>query len=146
MRFFVLMLLFFITNSTVMAIPDYLKDGEIIVKLKNGSVQRFSTNEYKIVKRPPPGFVPKECVQKPCKPEIVEKPVFVCRRNGLTLHLGKGYDGMVYSEDEKGAMIMRNETIVGGLSYTFRFATCRWEVTSTALSNETYTLGLGFNF
>ena len=48
-----LLILMALFTSTVNAeeIPRYLKDGEIIVKLKNGKTYTYSTNEYKVVKR-----------------------------------------------------------------------------------------------
>ena len=48
-----LLILMALFTSTVNAeeIPDYLKEGEITVKLKNGKTYTYSTNEYKVVKR-----------------------------------------------------------------------------------------------
>ena len=49
-KLLILMTLFTLTVKAE-EIPNYLKDGEIIVKLKNGKTYTYSTNEYKVVKR-----------------------------------------------------------------------------------------------
>lgn len=48
-----LFLLGLLISSTVFAqqVPDFMKDGVITVKLKNGKTYSFSTNEYKVVSR-----------------------------------------------------------------------------------------------
>ncbi len=49
-KLLILMTLFTLTVKAE-EIPNYLKEGEITVKLKNGKTYTYSTNEYKVVKR-----------------------------------------------------------------------------------------------
>jgi hypothetical protein len=51
MKFLIVIALTLITTAIAQEAPDFLKDGQITVKLKNGKEYIFSSNEYMVVKR-----------------------------------------------------------------------------------------------
>ena len=86
---------------------------------------------------------------KPCKPKVVVKEKVVVKkvvkkvvekdycayRNSLNFHAGSGYDSSGQKEN------------VNGISYTRRFGGhCRYNFEFTNFTNDTKTIGIGFNF
>jgi hypothetical protein len=51
MKFLIVIALTLMTTAIAQEAPDFLKDGQITVKLKNGKEYIFSSNEYMVVKR-----------------------------------------------------------------------------------------------
>ena len=54
--------------------PKYMKDGTITVTLKDGSVSKFSTNEYMVVKRVVKKVVVEETKSNPVTKVVVKEP------------------------------------------------------------------------
>ena len=71
--------------------PEVFKKSDVTRKLKDGTVQRFDGDKYKIVPRTQKRKVCKECVPSvKIVNTIEEKKVIVRKRNHLQLYLGNG--------------------------------------------------------
>jgi len=124
--------------------PAELKDAQITIRLKNGQVQRYSGNDYKIVERHLRRKVPPAAPPKVIEKEVlVAKPVFL--KNRITALIGPGFDGLKFIKEADSMDIGRREAIIFGVSYT-RQLNLRWSVSAEGFSNRTYLFGGGVSF
>jgi hypothetical protein len=120
-------------------VPAYLKDSVITVTLKDGKVYTFSGNEYKVVKR--------GSKAKPVEAELQKVTVInhVRKRNRLTVHGGIGFDGLNTNLAPNSVTIKQSKEPVFGISLSRDFD-YDFSLSATALTNQTYLLGVGKDF
>jgi hypothetical protein len=118
-------------------IPAYLKDSVITVKLKDGKEYTFSGNEYKVVKRGAKKAEPQAQVQV-----IVNH---VRPRNRLTVHGGVGFDGLNTTNSGNSVTVKQAKEPVFGISLSRDFD-YGFSLTGTALTNQTFLIGVGQDF
>ena len=122
-------------NTKAQEVPKELKDAVITVTTTKGKVYTFSANEYMVVKRKSKAQVAKAKSEE--KQEV--------RRNRITLHGGVGLKGIESSKSNNVVTIEERTRPVFGLSLS-RLVTERLSITGTALSNQTFTLGVGLDY
>lgn len=136
----ILMGLFLATPAMAEDIPDFLKDSEITVTLKNGKTYKFSGNEYKVVKR---GSGAKATPDLPgVKVTVINH---VRKRNRLTVHGGVGFDGINSTASGNTVHVKQNKSPVLGVSVSRDFDH-DFSLSGTVLTNETVLLGVGKDF
>lgn len=147
MKYLTLLLFLFLISTSVFAypVPKELEDGKIEVKTKDGIVHKFDSNEYKVVKRGVKA-APKKTIPfiTTTTITIVEKAPKTLK-NRVTLLGGISPEGTLnreYSTDR--VKIYTKSGLVIGASYDRKFDD--FSVRGTFLSNETYLLGLGWDF
>lgn len=132
-----LVLISLLTLPALAQMPEYLKDGEITVTLKDGSVHKFSSNDFKVVPR----------VQ--AKPEsiVVVAPEKKQRlkNNQLIFHAGVGKDGLRVNSNSNSTHIEEKGKGVAGLTYC-RGIEVELGLCASAFTNETFTLGISLEF
>jgi hypothetical protein len=116
--------------------PSYLKDGKIVVTLKNGKSYEFSTNEYKVVRR---GTGKKS--DKKAQPAQEEEP----SQNRVRLMGGVGPNGFKTSVSPGLAHVETSYGVVGGLGYDRKLGK-KYSINGSAYTNGTFSLGLGLDF
>ena len=130
-----LVLIYLLTLPALAQIPEYLKDGEVTVTLKDGSVHKLSSNDFKLVPRtkPKPKSIAKTTAQS----------VQQTKSNRLIVHAGVGKDGLKVNSSNNYAQIEEKRKSIAGLTY------CRGievGLCASAFTNETFTLGIGLGF
>lgn len=140
---FVIALILATTKAKAEAVPEYMRDGVIKVTLRDGKTYDFSLNDWKVVPRLgelAPQEAPAQLAKKPAE-EREE------RKNRITLHGGIGYNGGLKVTNLGGGAfrVDPDRGFVYGATYARKISE-RWSLSATALSNETYTLGVGFDF
>jgi len=139
---FVIALILATSKAKAEAVPEYMRDGVIKVTLKDGKTYDFSLNDWKVVPRLG------ELAPQEATPQLAKKPAEEReeRKNRITLHGGIGYDGLKVTNLGPGAYrVDPAQRFVYGATYARKISN-RWSLSATALSNETYTLGVGFDF
>lgn len=142
-----LTLLLFLISSSVFAypVPKELVDGEITVRTRDGREYKFSSNEYKVVKR---GAVkPAPVVFAPVINNVkvvvtYKKPEEL--KNRFTLLVGVGPSGKLFQDYyEDRVKISTKQVPLFGISYDRKFEDL--SLRGTFLTNKTYLFGLGFD-
>lgn len=134
----------FLASSKAKAepVPEYMRDGEIVVTLKDGKAYKFSLNDWKVVPRLgelSAEDAPASLAKKPAEQEEEKK-------NRITLHGGSGYDGLKVTALGAGSFkVEPDRRFVYGFTYARKISR-DWSLSGTVLSNETYTLGVGLDF
>jgi len=120
----------------------YMKDGVIKVTLKDGKTYTFSLNDWKVVPR-----VQEPVEVKPVAPAVVYLPAEKVeeKKNRVTLHGGYGQTGLKTELSPGMAKVSHERGIVFGGTYS-RKVTDKYSISGTALSNQTFMLGLGYDF
>lgn len=135
---YLLILLAFISTAVVAAEqPAFLKDATIVVTLKSGKQYAFSANEWKVVPR-----LDKETVCT-IKPELVIREEQTPNR--ARFFGGVGQDGFNSKVEPNRHKVSTSYGPVFGMGYD-RMISKRFSLGGQAISNGTYTLGLGFDF
>lgn len=134
------------------AFAEYGKNKSVTVTTKGGVTVTKPSKEWAIVERDKLGSCPKPKTIVKFVPKVihrvVEKKVKVSakpKRNRFTLHLGAGYDGIDTEETEEGLLIKGELAPVIGGTYS-RLVSERVSISASYMSNETATLGLGFDW
>jgi hypothetical protein len=139
-----LTLLTLIIATTVKAeIPEYLKDGIITVTLKDGSVHKFSTNDHKVVKRFKAPTLLEPAIVAQSKKSTEQRTEEA--KNSVIFHAGMGKDGLSLDHNGSKHTVKEKYEAVGGLTYC-RKAKDDASVCGTGMTNNTFTLGLKFDF
>lgn len=128
----------------------YLKGGVITVALKNGQSYKFSSDEYMVVKRHGPAAAP---VDIAADDEVgTDEAVLIMLGEAaaeqpyrFTLHGGIGPNYEIYRKSQYQVIVREKKEFVFGASLS-RKVSKDASVTGTALSNDTYLLGLGMDF
>lgn len=120
-------------------IPSYMKDGTIIMTLKDGKKYTFSTNEYKVVRR---GSNKKKQDAAPSKKE--ESPV-AQNKNRVRVMGGFGPAKLETTKNSDSATVRLKNDKVGGIGYD-RLITDRVSIGGQAQSNGTYLFNIGLDF
>ena len=117
--------------------PKVLKDSQIERKLKNGKVQKFNGNDYKIVRR---GSEPKpKRITK-----IITKKIYVKqpqRKNSVMLYGGYGPTGL----EQEGNRVRLTGGAVLGLNYS-RKLNVNTRLGVMIMTNKSILGGVGFDF
>jgi len=142
-----LVLLAFFVSSSLFAfpVPKELIDGEITVTTKAGKIYKFSSNEYKVVKRTQKMEVMPSVVvinNILIKPAMLEEQ----KKNRIRLMIGSGPSDSLSIESNPTYMkfAVKRELILGA-SYD-RIIDNNISVGGTALSNSTFLVNIGLDF
>jgi len=137
-----------------------VEKGTITVKLDNGTVREYPADKYLVVKRRTKKVVVVAKAATTSKStsttsdnltvtsahaEAVPAPAEGNRRNRVRLMAGLGPNGVKVEGGPTQYLVSPAQKLVGGVGYS-RLLTDRWSVDAQALTNKTYTLGLGFDF
>jgi hypothetical protein len=114
-------------------------EGTITVR-QGASVKVYSTAEYVVVKRIKHHKKPEPVVV--VVPEPVPAPI---KKNRVRLVGGIGPNGVTTSGGPQTYTVSPSEQFVGGVGYN-RLVSGPWSVDAQALSNKTFTLGVGLDF
>lgn len=112
-------------------VPESFKDSGIKRKLKNGIVQKFDGNKYKIVPRK----------TKPRKPKIVVEEKKVYKKNAVKLFLGYGPNEL----ERNGNTVELDRNPFVGVGYQ-RMLNEEISVEVQVHTNESAIIGGGFHF
>lgn len=130
------MILSFALIAKAEEIPDYMKDGEIVVTLKDGRKYTFSTNEWKVVRR---GSKAKE---QPAR--LAETPE--TNRNRIRVLGGVGPSGgLNISSTPSSATISTDSGAVLGVGYD-RLINDKLSVGGQIQTNDTVLINVGVDF
>lgn len=146
MKHFLIITMFLFSQVSMAAdMPKYLKDGVITVTLKDGKTYTFSANEYKVVKR-----VDESEQQKPAPrhTEVATQNVESKSESlpyRLTLHGGLGMDGHAVHVSPNQVDVTERKAFVYGASLSGKISQ-KSSLGLTVLNNDTYLLGLGYDF
>lgn len=150
-----LICLFFLISSTAFAgdpQPKYLKDGTIVVQLKDGTKHRFSANDYKVVprvQRPAKQVQPVETLPCPAQQVVVQVTNTVeapaAPDNEVSVYGGYGMTGLNASVQGTTGVVSQKGGAVFGLGYSRRID---GPVTGKVVifDNNAYFGGLGLEF
>ena len=138
MKKYIVAILFSVFSVQAEEVPAYLKDSVITVTLKDGKTYKFNGNEYKVVKRGSKAKLVPEV-----RPVVVQAPA--PKRNRITVHGGVGFDGLNTQLASNSVTIKQDKEPVFGLSFSRNFYK-DYSVSATALTNQTYLLGVGQDF
>jgi hypothetical protein len=133
--------------------------GTITVILSNGKTRTYTMDKYAVVKRGPrkrPAVVAKKDEAAPVKPietvviapakcETGPTPVVALRKNRVRVMGGIGPNGVEVEGGPKEYLVSSNIKALAGVGYN-RLLTDRWSVDASAFTNQTFTLGVGFDF
>ncbi len=139
MKILILSLLF-VVPAFAEEVPEYLKDGVISVTLKDGKVYHFSSNEYKVVKR---GNEAEETLESVKLSQ--ERVIEVQKKNRVRVLGGVAPSGLDTSSSGNTVSVKNKTEGVAGAGYD-RMLTDKISVGGAALTNGTYTLGVGYDF
>ena len=142
MKFIIGLMLLSITVFAV-DMPEYMKDGTITVKLKDGKEYTFSTNEYKVVPR-----LDKEESVVVVSPKTKEEPIKSVeqRSNRVRILGGIGPSNNLYKEVSSSQVTIETKSKpVFGLGYE-RMLNKDFSVGAEMLNNNTYLFGVGVDF
>lgn len=127
--------------------PDYFKDSNIKRRLKDGSIQKFDGDKYKIVPR---AHTHKKPAPRPVCCQFKPLPAKKQFRNRVNLIVGYGARGTLMETREPGYVGYRTENGgVAGLQY-LRDVSVRedyaWTIGVQAQTNRTFSVmgGVGF--
>lgn len=123
--------------------PQWMKDGVITVKLKDGKEYKFSTNEFKVVKR---GSKTKQEAAPQVTP-VASAPTKTpaAKPNRLMVHGGVGFDGLSTKVNSNDVVVKEKREPVFGLSYQ-RLVVDDVSFGASIFTNETFLLGVGKDF
>jgi hypothetical protein len=139
------MLLFCSALSFADEMPEYMKDGVITVTLKDGSSHKFSTNEYKVVKRESLKNVVVEHDEQGSRKVYQSPAMAVAGPNSVRAFGGAGPSGLSVTTGASSVTIEQSYGFVYGAGYQ-RQLDSRWSVEAIGLSNKTGLLGVGLSF
>lgn len=138
--------LLLVTTAVIASdIPEYLRDGNITVTLKDGKKYEFSTNEYMVVRRGSNKDVVVE-YDGEGKRTVYQAPAMaVAGPNAIKVFGGAGPSGLEVKKGASSVTIEQDYGAVYGLGYS-RQLNSRWSLEAVGLSNKTGLLGLGLSF
>ena len=139
-----MILVLFSFTALAEEIPAYMRDGEIVVTLKNGKVYKYSTNEWKVVRR---GTSPKaKPIEDAPKKEMAKEDAPNALKNRFRLLGGYGLTGRLQTVKDANSVEVSNKFgAVGGIGYD-RLLTKKISAGATLLNNETYLLNIGLDY
>lgn len=123
--------------------PPYLKDGIIKVTLTDGNTYTFSSNTWMVV--------PRLKAEPPLSPEPEQKILVAPAekaedsKNRFTLHGGSGRTGLSVITTPGVVEVLQDRGFVFGGTYSRKISE-RFSLSGTWLSNDTVTLGIGYDF
>lgn len=124
------------------ALPEYMKDGEITVKLKDGKTYTFSANQMKVVPRKEKKkavSAPEQTITK----QTEEKAKY--DKNSLLLHAGLGRMGLQSKYNNGQHQISeRDQVPVGGATYCRNMGS--GGLCASGFTNSTFTLGIKVDY
>jgi hypothetical protein len=136
---YLLIALVLIAQPVLATQPAYLKDATITVTLTNGKTYTYSANEYMVVKRGQAKAATQTQTAAPTYSPEKEQPY------RITLHGGVGFEGQDVTQAPNQVNVEERKAFVFGASLS-RKVSDKVSVGATALSNETFLFGLGFDF
>lgn len=125
-------------------VPEYMRDGVITVTLKSGKTYTYSLNEYKVVRRWQAAEETEEAVEHHHRKHVEQHPA-EHSRNRIAVHSGVGPDGLKAAAAGNDVTVSQRYRALIGVSYS-RKLDDRFSLQGTYLSNDTLTLGLGYDF
>jgi hypothetical protein len=144
-----------LVSTCAFAAEDVGSKGTITVKLANGKTMTYAADQYRVIKR---GFAKPKAVAKaqPAPKTItiqhvltkfveIMQPQPEPKRNRVRLMGGVGPNGVNVEGGPAEYTVSAANKLVAGVGYN-RLLTDRWSVDAQALTNKTFTLGLGFDF
>jgi hypothetical protein len=114
--------------------PESFVDSNIERKLKDGTVQKFDGNSYKIVKRGEK--------KKKTEPSVVLKENTIHKKNAIKLFVGHGPGDI---ERRSNTRVDLENKAFFGLGYQ-RMLNENFSVEINGNTNESYSIGGGFHF
>ena len=165
MKQFFLILAFLLPLDAFSEMASYLKDGTVFVAIKNGRIYKFSSNQWKVVKRYKDGpdlgkeiseeelldffghldeETPEPIVEKEIVEKVVEVTKFRTRTHTLIAHLGGANEKYEVTEEEKYVTLRENYEVAFGFSYLYNFQN-NWSFGGTFI-NRTGTLDIAYSF
>lgn len=126
--------------------PEYMKDGTITVTLKDGKTYKFSTNEYKVVKRESA----KEETATVKETKVAKGPVSKQEKQAdkyrLTLLAGYGYTGKLKETSSPSTVNVEQEQgLIGGLAGQVDVSK-DVHLMGIIQTNQSFLLGIGKGF
>jgi glucan biosynthesis protein len=143
MKKFLFLLLNIAPFTYAETVPDYLKDGVITVTLKTGEIYRYSTNEYKVVKRGAKKVNTESSVV--IDKENVKKENIKVEKNNVVLHFGSGFKGLNTNIVNKTVEVSERRKIVLGASY-FRRIEDNLKLGVSGFTNGLITANVGLDY
>lgn len=137
--------------------------GTIIVELDDGTVKEYPADKYVVVKREKkkkPPIVAHHHHQPPVvvvvQPQPLPTPAPVAtaspilqqpepKKNRVRVMGGLGPNGVAVAGGPQTYTVSPSEQLVGGIGYS-RVLTGPWSLDAQAITNKTFTLGLGLDF
>jgi hypothetical protein len=118
--------------------PDYLKDAEIVVRLKNGKEYKFSANDHKVVKR----GVKASKTSKVTKSSENKKEA--PKKNRVYIQSGFGPNDLKYKVYSNHTTVKHDSDFLYGVSYSRDVG--NFSLMGSIYSNSMVTFGLGVGF
>jgi hypothetical protein len=119
MKYLILALLFMATAVAEEA-PNFLKDGEIIVKLKDGKEYKFSANEYKVVKRSD-RVLNMALVRSDSKDSPAPHVKSIAMKHIISGELVSSDNGLTVNSDNNATYIQTRRNLGLGIQYQYNF-------------------------
>ncbi len=128
-------------SADTLPVPAFLRDGKIEVTLRGGQKFQYSSNEYACVRRsasPKPEAAPTKVVVREIS-KVDDRP------NRVTVHGGIGNTGLSVARLPGVTIVTQDKGVLFGGTYSRKLSE-RYSISGSAFSNDTYTLGIGYDF
>jgi hypothetical protein len=120
--------------------------GTITVKLDDGEIRTYPADEYVVVKRRPYKKVIVTPTPPSHKPEpVIEVVTLPPKKNRVRLVGGIGPNAVSVDGGPQTYTVSTAERFVAGVGYN-RLVSGPWSIDAQAITNKTFTLGVGFDF
>lgn len=135
-----------IAASAVAAdLPGYMRDGKIVVTLKDGKSYEFSVNEYMVVRRGSGQAKAEQQAEEVAPRKQAEEGPVAAGPNAVKVYGGVGPSDLKVATGATSVTIDQDYGPVLGLGYS-RQLSRRISLDAVGLSNKTGLLGLGYSF
>lgn len=133
-------MMFCSTIASAEELPAFMKGATISVTLKDGRTYQFKSETHKVVPRLGDMAAAPATSRSKRKPEEAKSG-----KNRVRLLGGYGRTGLATENNGSTVTVRTSSGLVGGVGYD-RMISERWSLGGQALSNGTYTLGVGLDF
>ena len=122
------------------------KAGDTFTVTKDGKTKTYPSDEYVVVKKRKKAPKVVKAPEAPKPVEVIKVPEIVKpKRNRIAFYMGVGLLGLDISSASKAVTVQEQSVPVFGISLSHMISD-KYSITGSVLSNETFLLGIGYDY